>query len=499
MFAVIYIPNFALQAVLRHEPELAARPVALMDGNEKQSVIFQLTETARRASVCAGLTATQALARCAEIIIKSRSLAQEHAAREVLLQSACNFSPRIEATANGVCTLDLQGLPLDFGDTRARSDWAKEIISSLEQVNLAAQVGIAQTPDVALYAARCATPILFVDHAEEFVALLPLEILEPPPEVLSILRRWGIRTVGAFIALGKDKVAERLGLDALTLFSRASVTRVRLLKLVTPPETFSETMDFSAEIETLEPLLFVLNRFVEQLATRLDALGLAAAELELRLKLSSGRFYERVFKVPTPTSRADTLFRMLQTHLESVRTDSPIVSLQLAAQPGDSRAHQFGLFEAKLRDPNQFHHTLARLSALCGAENVGTPVVEDSFRPDAFRMEAPRFDVAAVYDRQWDSTNAAVTDAPLQGLRLRHFRPPFHADVEMENGKPAFISSLKLNGPVEKMSGPWRSSGNWWERDKRWNRDAWDVQARDGALYRIFCEQENWFVEGVYD
>ena len=193
---------------------------------------------------------------------------------------------------------------------------------------------------------------------------------------------------------------------------------------------------------------------------------------------------------------------MLQTHLEDVRTDSPIVSLQLTARPTDSRAHQFGLFEAKLRNPNQFHHTLARLSALCGAENVGTPVVEDSFRPDAFRIEAPRFEsatVAAVYDRRPASEPTAVTDAPLQGLRLRRFRPPFHADVEMENGRPVFIASLKLNGPIENVTGPWRSSGNWWDRDKLWNRDAWDIQTRDGALHRIFCESDDWYVEGVYD
>jgi len=527
MFAVISIPNFALQAVLRHEPELVSRPVALIDGSEKQAVILQITETARRSGVCEGLTAPQAMARCGDIVIKPRSLAQEQAASEILQQCAYNFSPRIEATADGVCTLDLQGLPLDLpspdpsqeGNSVQRapvsvpllggvkgglvvSNWAKQIINSLAQVNLAAQIGIAQTPIVAFYGARCAAPILFVDNAEEFVASLPVEILEPSPEVLGILRRWGIRTVGAFVALGKDRVVERLGLDALTLFNRASVTEIRPLKLVTPPETFSESMDFSAEIETLEPLLFVLNRFVGQLAARLDLLGLVVAGLDLRLKLASGKVYERLFEVPAPTSRAETLFRMLQTHLENVRTDSPIVSLQLAARPSDSRAHQFGLFEARLRNPNQFHHTLARLSALCGSGNVGTPVVEDSFRPDAFRMEAPRFElatVAAVYDRRLDSENAAVADAPLQGLRLRRFRPPFHADVEIENGSPVFIASLKLNGLVEKAAGPWHSSGHWWERDKLWNRDAWDVQARDGVLYRIYCEQEDWFVEGVYD
>src|SRR6185295_10798058 len=162
--------------------------------------------------------------------------------------------------------------------------------------------------------------------------------------------------------------------------------------------------------------------FVGQLSARLDLLGLVVAGLDLQLKLASGKSYERLFEVPAPTGRAETLFRMLQTHLENVRTDSPIVSLQLAARPSDLRAHQFGLFEARLRNPNQFHHTLARLGALCGSGKVGTPVVENSFRPDAFRMEIPRFEsltVASAYDRRRHSENPAAAHPPLQGLRLR--------------------------------------------------------------------------------
>jgi protein ImuB len=261
-------------------------------------------------------------------------------------------------------------------------------------------------------------------------------------------------------------------------------------------------MDFSTEIETLEPLLFVLNRFIGQLAARFDLLGLVVAGLNLRLKLASGKAYERRFEVPAPTSRAETLFRMLQTHLENVRTDSPIISLELAARPNDARAHQFGLFEARLRNPNQFHHTLARLSALCGSGNVGTAVAENSFRPDAFRMEAPRFEsvtLGVVYEPRPNPQNVAIADPPRQGLRLRRFRPAFHADVEMEDGCPVFIASLKLNGRIEKTIGPWRSSGDWWEPAKLWNRDTWDIQTREGGLHRIFCERENWFVEGVYD
>lgn len=500
MFAVIYIPDFALQAVLRHEPELAARPVALLDTPERQTVVKQLTRAARLAGVTEGLTPTQAMARCAHLVMKSRSLPQETAAREVLIQIAYNFSPRLEATADGVVTMDLQGLPLSAADEI--KDWAMQIHAAFARVELNAQIGIAATPDVAFYAARCAAPVLVVERADEFVPALPVEVLEPTPEVFGLLRRWGIRTVSAFVALGKERVVERLGLDALKLFRRADTETVRPLKLVTPSETFSESMDFAHEIETLEPLLFVLNRFVGQLAARLDVLGLVVAGLDLRIKLASGAIYERLFEVPAPTSQAETLFRMLHTHLETVRTDAPIVALELIARPSDARAYQFGLFEAKLRNPNQFHHTLARLSALCGAGNMGTPVQEDSFRPDAFQMETPQFEsphATTTGDRYLNMMDATVVAGAFPGLRLRRFRPPFHADVELQNDAPKFIASLRLNGTVEAAAGPWRSSGYWWEPSKLWNRDTWDVQASDGTLYRIFCECGEWFVEGIYD
>src|SRR6201999_1190560 len=102
MFAVIFIPNFSLQAVLRHEPELRGRAVALVDPKLSKPIIIQLTPAARACGIIEGLTPSQAMARCAELIIKPRSPGQEESATEVLLQTAYAFSPNIEATAPGV-------------------------------------------------------------------------------------------------------------------------------------------------------------------------------------------------------------------------------------------------------------------------------------------------------------------------------------------------------------------------------------------------------------
>jgi protein ImuB len=479
-----------LQSALRHQPEWWLKPVVLIDEQEKNAAVVQMTEAARHAGVRAGLTSTQALARCGDVLIKSRSKTQERIVQETLLQTAYCFSPRTEATADGVCTMDLQGLSLFREPNPQRaSEWANKIVSALAQAGLRASVGMAQTPGLAWHAARSARPVLFVEEPDRFVAGLPLESLNPSPEIFDILQRWGIRTVGEFTALQKDSLAERLGPDGLELFDRASIDEVRPLNLVTPPATFSETMEFEQEIESLPPLLFVLNRFVEQLTVRITVTQQVIAELKLRLRLSSGDQHESVFKVPSPTGRKDVLFRILQTRLEDVRTDSTIVALELSATPARIEIHQFGLFEAALPDPNQFAETLARLAALCGSESVGTPFVEETHRPDAFKMLQPKF----------ESAGLPTTNLSTDGLKLRRFRPALRADVELKNGIPVNVRAAKLGGRIEKCSGPWRTSGDWWEQARLWNRDEWDVQTRDGSLGRVYRQGENWFLEGVYD
>ena len=46
MFAAIYLPDFELQAALRHAPERHRQPVALLDNAEAKATILQLTPSA---------------------------------------------------------------------------------------------------------------------------------------------------------------------------------------------------------------------------------------------------------------------------------------------------------------------------------------------------------------------------------------------------------------------------------------------------------------------
>jgi protein ImuB len=308
--------------------------------------------------------------------------------------------------------------------------------------------------------------------------------------ILAILHKWGIHTLGQFAALDQEEISARLGPEAVRLWERANGKSTRLLKLVRPPESFQENFEFENEVETLEPLLFMLRRFLEHLSRRLSAIYLVAAEVTLGIKFSNKQYYRRCFEIPHPTNDVDVLFRMLHTHLENFKSEYPIVAISLNAKPAKAAQQQIGFFETALRDPAQLSETLARLIGLLGTDRVGTPVLEETHRPDAFRMEPFTWQVAAIAPNPPAGTGSQPA--------LRRFRPNIGAAVLLEENKPIHIRSAQLSASAAQQSGPYLASGNWWD-EKTWERIEWDLQLNDGALLRCHQNPNGWQIDGIYD
>src|SRR5438067_4016657 len=306
--------------------------------------------------------------------------------------------------------------------------------------------------------------------------------------VLDILHRWGIESLGQFAALEKEAVAARLGPIGLQLWERATGKTTRLLKLEPVRESFEEAFEFENEIETSEPLLFILRRFLQQFSVRLGALHLVANELQLKITFSDKSDYRHGFKIPEPTNNVEILFRMLHTHLENFTSTSPIIAVALKAETTKPSFEQFHLFETALRDPARLTETLARLTGLLGAERVGTPVLEETHRPDAFPMEP--------FSWQLPETKAELP--PLPTSALRRFRTAVPVSVLLAKNRPVHFRSAKVHGAVRAEKGPYLASGNWWD-ENTWDRAEWDVEVETGAVCQCHSTGGEWMLDGIYD
>ncbi len=503
MYGVILLPHFHLQAVLRRRLEAWRDPVVMLDTVEVRSLkdrgkarVIALTLQAEAEGVEMGMTASQAQARCGRLQLLTREPEEEDAAQADLLGCAGRFTPDFEETRLGICTLDLFGAGLS-GEAFAED--AREILAA---ARLQARIGVAHNPDLALLTAKIADPVRImpreIAEIQAELGPLPVSILEPGEALAEILRLWGIRRVRDLLALPRDELAERLGPEATALWDRASGREFRLLKLVREPRVFVQEMELDYQVESLEPLLFLLRRMLETLVTRLASAHLVAGRLILQLRLDSGPSYQREFRVPDPCRDLEILTRILHTHLEGFTAPSPIIAVRLEALPSRAVKQQFRLFESGFKDPNRFAETLARLEALLGTERVGSPLVIDTHRPDAIEVRPFQWELGS-------ELGPLSSEEPFRlGPPLKRFRPPIPVQVcsQQQQGReqPVNLTGGRWKSMrILESQGPWVLSGDWWEvKGKAWSRLEWDARLASGELCRLAKCQRRWFMDGIY-
>jgi protein ImuB len=529
-FACIFVSNFSVAAVFRAEPELRTQAVAIYEGKPPLEKIFAVSESAGHMGITWGMTKAQAEL-CPELRLRPRSAGQESIAHAVLLDCARSFSPCVEDAAADTAMVDLAGMESLFGTL---PKIAQAISGRAAELGLNANVAVACNPDSAMLAARGFAGVTVIPSGKEAEQLgsLPVEVLfagrhgEEADDFLATLERWGIRDLRALAALPALALSERLGQHGLRLRQLARGGTSRTLVPVEEPAVFEEAVELEFPVVLLEPLAFLLNRMLEQICARLASRALATQELRLTLELEnfsalhqsetasrqcqsaiearkSAISFQLTLRLPLPMLDATLFLKLLQLELNAHPPGAPILKIHLAAKPARPRSAQGGLFLPPAPEPEKLELTLARIASLVGESRVGSVELVDTHRAESFRMK--RFAAGATQEtirkKDWEETSAEATIAA-----LRIFRPPLRASVTLENGQPACVACAKkkeVQGSVLWKAGPWRSSGDWWEREA-WSRDEWDVALKTGdgvGLFRLVHDLlgGGWFVEGTYD
>jgi protein ImuB len=528
-FACIYVPNFPVAAALRAEPELHAHPVAIFEGKPPLEKIIAVNDKA--VGITPGMTKAQAEL-CAELALRPRSSLHESAAHAAMLDCAQCFSPCVEDAACDTALLDLAGMESLLGSL---PEISRAISNRAATLGLAANVAIASNSDTAALAARGFYGMTVIPPGKEAARLGPLllEVLfanhlekdrldgdqkKNADRLLETLARWGVRNLQALAALPEIALSERLGQEGLRLQQLARGATSRTLVSVEAPLVFEEAVELEHAVVLLEPLAFLLNRLLEQLCVRLGSRALATQELRLTLELenyspfhqslASGNSrstisYCRTLRLPQPMLDARVFLKLLQLDLNANPPGAPIVKIHMAAEPARPRSAQGGLFLPPSPEAEKLELTLARIASMVGESNVGAVELLDTHHPEGFRMR--RF-ISEPPPKKAREKAPDVSKEQSAVTALRRFRPPLRVNVALENCQPVRVACAKkkdVQGNVLWKAGPWRASGDWWEREA-WARDEWDLalQSEEAiSFYRLVHDLlgGGWFVEGTYD
>ena len=480
-----------------------------------------------------------------------------------LADFAYSYSPIVEATFKETVVIDVDGCNLRFGSPYALANQIANDAQQKPPVGLETKVNVAlaANPDAAVFAACHLNGVTFIARGEELTAIgdLPIDCLfskskvqgstskgtdkkplrtldighwtldfeRAAEEILETLRVWGVRTFKEFAALPVSGVSERLGQTGLKLQKLASGQNQRHLKLRQHAPQFNDKIELDYPLSELEPLAFILGRLLNHICANLNAYALATNALHVQLKLAGGPVHEINLNLPYPMRDHKVFLKLLLLDIEMHSPPAAVVGVTINCEPVPPRVLQSGLFIPLAPEPEKLELLLARLAKLVGKENIGSPELIDTHRPDAFRVN--RFELKAKNRRRWRTRKEekAKDFQPKTVLGFRMFRPPLRAIVNVLQGRPQEISAWdkhkSVYGKIVGVAGPWRTTGDWWRTDN-WARDEWDVAVEKGSvrqtlvcrsdkqgmesmseppavLYRIYRELKSdvWFVEGVYD
>jgi protein ImuB len=497
VYACLYAREFPVQALLRLRPELRDKPCVVMEGEPPLQEVCSLTRKACHRGMASGMTQVE-VDTFSDATVLQRSLKEEAATKEALLECAGGFSPRVEDNRQDhsfLCMIDIAGTRGLFGPPDAL---ARNLLTRVGVLGITACVAVSGNFHTAVAVAKARLPlsVRVVPIGEESTALaaLPLTVLDLSEKQAETFSLWGIRNLGMLAALPEKELISRMGQSGKLLRQMARGEAAHLFQPVEPAFTLQERMELDSPVEVLDALMFVANLMLEQLILRAAVRVLALASVTITLTLEGGTTHARTVRPALPTDDRQLWIKLLHLDLEAHLPQAAILAVTLDAEPGSISQVQPGLFSPQLPEPSRLDVTLARIRAIVGDENVGRAVLTDTHQPGGFRMEP--FDVSSAED-------AKTPPSPLRPA-MRRLRPPEAVFMTLQSERPKAFLFRERRYSVEQAYGPWLRSGEWWSATL-WGCEQWDfvAHAHDGA---IFCGclvrdllRNQWQMVALYD
>jgi protein ImuB len=480
-----------------------------------------------------------------------------------VLTAVTAFCPAVEAVEPGICAFGARGPARYFGGETAL---AGRITAAVADLGVQAQVGVADGLFAARLAAgtargslgpppQAASPagpsprasttrsalVIPPGRTAEFLAGQPVSVLagqdQADQDLVGLLNRLGLRTLGDLAALPADDVASRFGAAGETAHRLARGLGSRPLAVRPPAEDLSVTQEFDPPEPLAEPVVFAAKALAERMHEGLTARGLTCVRVQVRAICADGRQSRRLWRHDGLLSAA-ALADRVRWQLDGWRV--PAVAVRDAAPnrdagpnrdvgpADDTDAYAEGGIAVLRLIPDQVVHATGHQLALWGETVVSDRVARAAMRVQAMLGHEAVLRPVLGGGRDVSEQVSHVPFGEKREPRLPAGPPwpgrimgaapgvvyPFAraADVTDEAGDAVTVTGrcvisaapawLAADGEpplrITAWAGPWPLSERWWDPAAARRRARFQLLTGDGRAWLAAVQDGRWLIEAVY-
>jgi protein ImuB len=511
-------------------PVVAAAAVAGVPVTQPAAVFFANrvvvgNAVARRDGVRRGMRRREAQSRCPDIAVFDADDGRDARLFETVARAVEALVVGVEVVRPGLVAVPVAGAAAYFGGEHALVERLVDEVSAAAGVEC--QVGVAEGLFAATLAARRGE---FVEpgRVAEFLAPLPITELDQPgadrADLIDLLRRLGLRTLGAFADLPERDVVNRFGAAGLLAHRLARGRSERPPLRRRPPPELTLTEEFDPVVERVDVATFLAKGLATRFCAGLAGHGLACTRLGIYAVTEEGEHLGRVWRCAeplTPAGVADRVRWQFEGWLRAAPGQRPTSGVtRLVLEPEETvegRSLQLDLWRngGSEEDDERAARAFVRVQGLLGPEGVLTPVL-DGGRDPAGRVRLVPWGDPRERTTPPEATWPGRLPAPSPATVLDR---PVPAQVFDVAGRPVGLTArdqvtaaprqLSITGGVRRevigWAGPWPLAG---ERRRPGPRRARLQLVLAGAgdeppeAVLVHCagsENPLWTVEGVYD
>ncbi|MBR7190743.1 MULTISPECIES: DNA polymerase Y family protein [unclassified Gordonia (in: high G+C Gram-positive bacteria)] len=406
----LWCPDWPAMAAAAEADLPPLHPVAVLSANR----VVACSASARAAGVRRGMRKRQAQAACTEMTVVAADENRDGRLFEPVVAAVAEVIPALEVLRPGLLVIAGDRAARYFGGMEAL---AEELVDVVSACGIESQVGIADEIFTAVLAARHGHQVE-PGGDREYLAGRPVADLAVEPsmsdpsraDLVELLRRLGIGTIGAFADMSVTDVATRFARDAVVAHRLANAVPGRVPSSRGVPAELDVDHTCDPPVDRIDVAAFIGRTLADVLHRRLRDAAVACTRLTIIATTERGQQHSRTWRCAqplTPETTADRIRWQLEGWLtgaarptsprvepraarSSARPDSPIVRLRLEpVEVVEAGALHYQLTDDLSRgglagEPDveeRARRSLVRIQGLLGGDAVRIPVLSGGRGP----------------------------------------------------------------------------------------------------------------------